>query len=151
MRSEFSPAFCDVRPTNQQTLLKYLQLQGNTSLFPQIQHWHEYPGRTHIIYLHTVKILRNSIFWIIYIYVARWRSADVSEKDVASIFRVEQRLLPASFWFLTWLILQLWRWGRNVSPKRPLTFNRLDGVISHKTRTLLNYRCEKLNRYKNAL
>jgi hypothetical protein len=25
----------------------------------------------------------------------------VSEKDVAYIFRVEQRLLPASFWFLS--------------------------------------------------
>jgi hypothetical protein len=34
-------------------------------------------------------------------------------------------------WFLTRLILRPWKWRRYVSPKRPLTFNGLHGVISH--------------------
>jgi hypothetical protein len=43
-------------------------------------------------------------------------------------------LLPASVWFLSWLIiLRPWRWRRHVPPKRQLNFNGLHGVISHKT------------------
>jgi hypothetical protein len=41
-------------------------------------------------------------------------------------------LLPASCWFLVWLILRPWRWRRHVPPKRLLTFNRLHGVVSQR-------------------
>jgi hypothetical protein len=41
-------------------------------------------------------------------------------------------LLPASCWFLAWLILGPRRWRRHVPPKRRLTFNGLQGVISQK-------------------
>jgi hypothetical protein len=37
-----------------------------------------------------------------------------------------------SRWFLAWLIFRPWRWRRYVPPKRPLTLNRLHGVISQK-------------------
>jgi hypothetical protein len=41
-------------------------------------------------------------------------------------------LLPASRWFLAWLIYWPWRWRWYVSPKPRLTFNRLRGVKSRK-------------------
>jgi hypothetical protein len=40
--------------------------------------------------------------------------------------------LTISRWFLAWLILRPWRWRRHVSPKRRLTFNGLQCLISHK-------------------
>jgi hypothetical protein len=45
-------------------------------------------------------------------------------------YRLHFHLL--SHWFLSWLILRTWRWGRHVSPKRRLAFNGLHGVISQK-------------------
>jgi hypothetical protein len=41
-------------------------------------------------------------------------------------------LLPVSRRFLAWLIFRLWRWRRNIPPKRPLTFNRPHDAISQK-------------------
>jgi hypothetical protein len=41
-------------------------------------------------------------------------------------------LVPASCWFLAWLILRLWRCRWYVRPKRLLTFNALDGVLCQK-------------------
>jgi hypothetical protein len=46
-------------------------------------------------------------------------------------------LLPASLWFLTWLILRSWSWRWHVPPKRRLTFNGLHGVISQKTEPII--------------
>jgi hypothetical protein len=60
-------------------------------------------------------------------HVVNWKSADVSEEHVTFNFRVEKYekkkiLLPASFWFLACLILQLWKLGRHVPLKIWLTF-----------------------------
>jgi hypothetical protein len=44
--------------------------------------------------------------------------------------QIELCLLPASWWFLAWLILQPWRRKWHLPPKRRLTFNGLHGVIS---------------------
>jgi hypothetical protein len=41
-------------------------------------------------------------------------------------------LLPASFWFLIWFILQPCIWRRNISQKRQLILNLVYGVISQK-------------------
>jgi hypothetical protein len=41
--------------------------------------------------------------------------------------------LPASHWFLTWLILRRSKWRRHVPPKRWLILNRVRGIISQKT------------------
>jgi hypothetical protein len=41
-------------------------------------------------------------------------------------------LLPASCWFIAWLIFRPRRWRRNFPGKRRLTFNGLHGVISQK-------------------
>jgi hypothetical protein len=45
-----------------------------------------------------------------------------------------QSLLPAPFLFLAGLILQLWRWRRHVSPKRPMVLNGIHSIISRKTK-----------------
>jgi hypothetical protein len=44
----------------------------------------------------------------------------------------KHNLLPASRWFLDWLILRPWRWRRHVLPKRRLTMNVLHGVMYQK-------------------
>jgi hypothetical protein len=90
----------------------------------------------------------------IYHCVIYWKSTDVSEEHVTSMFRVKELakkrtsmkqacLLPASHWFLAsllhvfcWflacLVPQPWRWRRPVPPKHQLTFNRLHSIISQK-------------------
>jgi hypothetical protein len=45
--------------------------------------------------------------------------------------------LPASLWFLAWLILQRWRWRQNFPSKHQLTFNWLYCVTSQKIEGLL--------------
>jgi hypothetical protein len=57
-------------------------------------------------------------------------------------------LLPASPWFLAWLIFRRWRWMRHVSPKCCLDFNEINGVISPKNRTL---RVSYLTRHSSIL
>jgi hypothetical protein len=56
-------------------------------------------------------------------------------------------LLPASVWFLAWLILRLWRW-RHVPPKRLLTFNGLHGIISQNIKILFQTILVNVNRNK---
>jgi hypothetical protein len=56
----------------------------------------------------------------------------------------KQRFLPASRWFLVWLILRLWRWRQHVPLKRRLTFNGLRGDISA-DRTLRSHRLRTAN------
>jgi hypothetical protein len=52
-----------------------------------------------------VQVMKSSVFWII-IHVGHWKSTDVSEEHVASIFSIEELpLLPASGWFLASLTL----------------------------------------------
>jgi hypothetical protein len=51
-------------------------------------------------------------------------STDVSEKHIASIFRVEE--------IISAINQEASRWRRYVFPKRWLTFNGLHGVISQK-------------------
>jgi hypothetical protein len=71
----------------------------------------------------------------------RHTSVKINKYDVHSIFLnitpfslcSRLWLLPASSWFLAWLILRPWRWRRYVRPKRRLTFNGLHGVISQQT------------------
>jgi hypothetical protein len=41
-------------------------------------------------------------------------------------------LLPASHWFLAWLVLRPWRLWLHVPPNRRLTFNGLHGILSQK-------------------
>jgi hypothetical protein len=40
-----------------------------------------------------------------------------------------KRLLPASRWFLAWLIPRLWRWRWHILPKRRLSVSGLRGII----------------------
>jgi hypothetical protein len=47
-------------------------------------------------------------------------------------------LLPASCWFLAWLIFWPWRWRRHVHPKRRLIFNGLHGITFQKTELINN-------------
>jgi hypothetical protein len=69
-------------------------------------------------------------------HVVHWKSTDVSEEHITSIFRnqheAELCLLPASGCFIAWLTLGPWRWRWYVTPKRRLTFNGIYGVISQK-------------------
>jgi hypothetical protein len=46
--------------------------------------------------------------------------------------RIYVCLLPTSWWFLALSNLQTWRCRQTFPPKRPLTFNGLQGVISQK-------------------
>jgi hypothetical protein len=46
-------------------------------------------------------------------------------------------MLPASPWFLVWLILRAWRFRWHVPPKRQLSFNGQHGVISYKSEHLV--------------
>jgi hypothetical protein len=66
--------------------------------------------------------------------------------------RFSQRWLWRLRWFLARLSLRLWRWRRYVPPKRRLTFNRLDGVISKKTFLLFYFMLvEATERYEMQL
>jgi hypothetical protein len=96
------------------------------------------------------------IFWDIK-YVALWKSTDVSEEHIASIFRAEPACHLLSLCFLVRLILRRWRWRRNPPLKHPLTFNGLHRVMSQKTvlfRRLLtdrrrqNYICRRCREYE---
>jgi hypothetical protein len=40
--------------------------------------------------------------------------------------------LPASHWFLAWLILRSWRWRQHVPLKHQLSLNGLHDIISKK-------------------
>lgn len=46
--------------------------------------------------------------------------------------KIKQSLLHSSFWLLLWLILLIWRWRRNVPPKRRANFKGLRDVIPQK-------------------
>jgi hypothetical protein len=78
--------------------------------------------------------------------MTEWVTDNVSEvhnlsisKNAGSIFLRNDgnREMPASCWFLAWLI-RSWRWRQHVLPKRRLTFSRLHGVVSQKI-ALKNY------------
>jgi hypothetical protein len=62
--------------------------------------------------------------------VVRWKSTDISEEHVTSIFRVEENATSSyvwhllSRWFIPWPILSPCRRRRCVPPKRRFTFNR---------------------------
>jgi hypothetical protein len=47
-----------------------------------------------------------------------------------------QQLLPASWWFLAWLIILPWSRKWHVPPRRRLAFNGLHGVVPQEDRTL---------------
>jgi hypothetical protein len=47
-------------------------------------------------------------------------------------FRMNMLLLPASLWFLTWLIHRPWRFRRYIPPKFRLIFNGIHGFIFQK-------------------
>jgi hypothetical protein len=64
--------------------------------------------------------------------VDRWKSMDVSEDQVPSIFSTEV-LLPASCCFLISLSLHHWRWKRHVPLKQRLIFSGLHGIIAQIT------------------
>jgi hypothetical protein len=56
-------------------------------------------------------------------------------------------LLPASNWFLVWIIIQHWRWKWHVSSKHWLNFNRLHGNISQKTEPFITTAVRTSNLY----
>jgi hypothetical protein len=53
------------------------------------------------------------------------------------VFLYKPELLASSCWFLAWLILQSWRWRWHIPLKHQLTFNRLQGIISQKTESVI--------------
>jgi hypothetical protein len=59
-----------------------------------------------------------------------------------------QTLLPSSYWFLTCLTLQPWKWWRYVPLKRRLTFNWTTRRYIPEDRTLHNLLCENLGSHK---
>jgi hypothetical protein len=59
--------------------------------------------------------------------------------------------LPASCWFLAWFIHRPWRWMGHVPPKRWLTFNRLQAVISQKTEIFIISTVRTSNTTRNLL
>jgi hypothetical protein len=81
--------------------------------------------------------MKSSIFWDIItpcsllkvnrcfggtfrLHLQNWRTSQArNQHDTGS---KQSYLLPASCWFLAWLILQSWKWRRNVPPKHELTF-----------------------------
>jgi hypothetical protein len=69
-------------------------------------------------------------------YVVHWKSTDVSEEHITSIFRNQNEAevwsLPASRWFHVWLNLIHWRWRQHVTPKCRLTFSGIQGFVSQK-------------------
>jgi hypothetical protein len=84
-----------------------------------------------------------------------WKLTDVWEEYIAYIFRAESKpnkkpawsrqqadfcLLPASCWYLPWLILSPWKLGRHVPSKCLLTSRR----YIPEDRTLHSHRCENL-------
>jgi hypothetical protein len=122
------------------------QLKGNPFLFPQILHWHEFPGRIHKNYLRTAQILINSIFSYIYILHIYRPLTLIRPFGETCCLHLQGRAEVATCFILVpcFSYFRLWSWRRKLPPKRLLVFNRLDGVISQKIRTLLNHRCEKL-------
>jgi hypothetical protein len=68
--------------------------------------------------------------------VVRWKSTDVSEEYIASIFRVEKISRARNERGNRWeCLLDLFFWpaeGGDVPPKRGLTFDGLHGVVSQK-------------------
>jgi hypothetical protein len=76
--------------------------------------------------------IEGPIFWDITpcspLKVSRRFGGNISRQQREPLFC----LLPASCWFLTWLILWHWRGRRHVSAKRQSTSNGLHGVICHK-------------------
>jgi hypothetical protein len=58
--------------------------------------------------------MKSSVFW------------DITP---CSLLKARLFLLPVSFWCLSWLTLQHWRWRRHVPPKRQFIFIGLQGVI----------------------
>jgi hypothetical protein len=78
-------------------------------------------GNDNYIHQHEISppvMTKNSICW------------DISPCSLCSLCC----LLHAAFIF--WLIIRCWRWRRHVPPKRPLIFNGLLGIVSHKVKTL---------------
>jgi hypothetical protein len=89
-----------------------------------------------------------------------WKLTDVSEEYIASIFRVESKprkipawsrqqadfcLLPASCWYLPWLILSPSKWSRHVPSKCRLTARR----YIPEDRTLHSHCCENFKCNRN--
>jgi hypothetical protein len=62
-------------------------------------------------------------------HVIHWKSTEVSEEHIASIYRIEETkqlcFLPASWWFLPWIIFPPQKWRRYIPPKRRLTLSGL--------------------------
>jgi hypothetical protein len=69
--------------------------------------------------------------------VVRWKSTDVSEEYIASIFRVEEyvKQQPSGKQVTSRALFNFrpWKWRRNDPMKRRLTFSGLHGVISQMT------------------
>jgi hypothetical protein len=109
--------------------------------------------------------------------VVRWKSTDVSEEHFTFIPMVKEhdkqetimkqvrkdlstpssgsksmlRLLPASCWFLAWLILLPWRWRRHVPQKRRLTFSGLHCIITEKIKLFIATAVRTSNRERPEL
>jgi hypothetical protein len=60
-----------------------------------------------------------------------WAESVVASQCLTKI-KASRALLPASWWFLAWLILGTWRWRQHVSPERRLAFKRLHSITSQK-------------------
>jgi hypothetical protein len=88
------------------------------------------------------------------------KTVQVKESEVltcvvmkSSVFWDIMQLLPASWWFLPWLILRLWRWRRHVPPKRQLTFNGLRRYIPEDRTVRFKlchvwHRCARFNQWQ---
>jgi hypothetical protein len=82
--------------------------------------------------------MKSSIFWGITpssLFKISWRFGVTCRLHLQSqrIGQAELCLLPASCWFLAWLILWPWRWRWYIPPKCRLTFSGLHSIISQKT------------------
>jgi hypothetical protein len=90
----------------------------------------------------------SPIFWDI-TPVVHWKSADVSEEHVASIFRSQHELwlLPDSCWFLACFTLEHWRWRQNV-PETLVYFKRNARRYIPEDRILHTHCSENLKSYK---
>jgi hypothetical protein len=89
-------------------------------------------GKREMLKMSIIWDLKSTIFWNI----TPCSPLSVSEKHIASIFRVEEIKSPSTCFhagFLLNLFCRPWRWRLYVPPKRLLTFNGLHGVIFQKT------------------
>jgi hypothetical protein len=78
----------------------------------------------------TAVVMKSSVFWDI-----TPRSPLKVNRRFGEAYRLHIQSSAChliSRWFLARLILLPWRWRRHVPPKRWLTFNELNGVISQK-------------------